>query len=577
MKTHVYFNEYFEKNQLFSTFDYLVLQLDKDDPVYTLIKILEELDYSELLSMYKDKGRKAFNPIMMFGIITYANMLGIRSVDEMVSRCERDLGFITIARGLRPKRDAFYNFLNNKLNALIIDNLHYQLLSIFKSKGYITLEELFIDGTKIEANANRYTFVWRGTINYHLINLLSNISSLMDDYNKFITDNNYKRKYSLVNEKMFVIKGSDKVKYIINENRKRKKKGIKKLSNNEVLEIGNVGPETFTRILDNLLTIIKDENIQFSSTKGVKKSEIQKLYETFYRYGNRLSKYKENYETMGKNRNSYSKTDLDATFMRMKDDHMMNGQLKPAYNLQYSIENYFIIDVYVSNDRTDYNTLIPVLKKHDLMTNISLLSITADSGYCSEKNLSYCKTNNIKPFIKLQSHETQKTRKYKNNIGKHYNMKRYLVNGQFQYVCHNNQSLKYVETNHKYKNGFTQTFKTYKCESCDNCPLKSQCFYNYNEKTHKSRDKQVIVNHNWEDLKNESDANIQSEEGILKRQIRSIQTEGTFGDMKQNDDFRRVNHRSIDKVYKEFALYAIGRNINKYHRFENGKLEEYVN
>lgn len=577
MTNHNYNNEFFEKNQLFSTFDYLELQLDKDDPVYTLIKILGELDFSELISMYNDKGRKAFNPIMMFGIVTYANMQGIRSVDEMVSRCERDLGFITLAKGLKPKRDAFYNFINNKLNDLIIDDLHYQLLTIFKSKGYLTLEELFIDGTKIEANANRYTFVWRGTINYHLVNLLSNISSLMDDYNTFINDNNYKRKYSLLNESMFIVKGSDKVKYIIKENRRRKKNGINKLSNNEILEIGNVGPETFVRILDNLLMIINEENILFSTTKGVKKPDIQKLYETFYRYGQRLLKYKDNYLLMGKNRNSYSKTDIDATFMRMKDDHMLNGQLKPAYNLQYSIENYFIIDVYVSNDRTDYNTLIPVLKKHDLMTKISLTSVTADSGYCSEVNLAYCKDNKIKPFIKLQTHETQKTRKYKNNIGKHFNMKRTIVNGEFEYTCHNNQVLKYVETTHKYKNGFKQTFKTYRSESCDGCPLKSKCFYNYHENTHKDRNKQVIVNHIWENLKAESDANIQSDEGILKRQIRSIQTEGTFGDMKQNDDFRRVNHRSIDKVYKEFALYAIGRNINKYHRFENGKLVEYVN
>ena len=156
-------------------------------------------------------------------------------------------------------------------------------------------------------------------------------------------------------------------------------------------------------------------------------------------------------------------------------------------------------------------------------------------------------------------------------------MKRDIVDGQFQYTCHNNQVLKYVETTHKYKNGFKQTFKTYRCDSCDNCPLKSQCFYNYNEENHKNRNKQLIVNHNWEDLKNESDANVQSEEGIYKRQIRSIQTEGTFGDMKQNDDFRRVNHRSTLKVYKEFALYAIGRNINKYHRFEKGKLVQYVN
>ena len=75
--------------------------------------------------------------------------------------------------------------------------------------------------------------------------------------------------------------------------------------------------------------------------------------------------------------------------------------------------------------------------------------------------------------------------------------------------------------------------------------------------------------------KRKSHANIQSEKGILNRQIRSIQTEGHFGDIKENDDFRRFNHRSSEKVYKEFMLYAIGKNINKYHRFLNSKLQTF--
>ena len=132
--------------------------------------------------------------------------------------------------------------------------------------------------------------------------------------------------------------------------------------------------------------------------------------------------YKECFEIMGKDRNSYSKTDLEATFMRMKEDHMLNGQLKPAYNVQIAVENYFLIHGYVSNDRTDYNTLIPVLEKHRNAFGDTLEAVTADSGYCSEKNLLYLKENEIKSFIKLQDHEKRKTRAYKEDIGKYYNM-----------------------------------------------------------------------------------------------------------------------------------------------------------
>ena len=84
------------------------------------------------------------------------------------------------------------------------------------------------------------------------------------------------------------------------------------------------------------------------------------------------------------------------------------------------------------------------------------------------------------------------------------------------------------------------------------------------------------VNERWEELKEESNANIQSETGILKRQTRSIQTEGHFGDIKENENFRRFNYRSTEKVYKEFMLYAISRNIMKYHRFIHQEIEQYA-
>jgi len=83
------------------------------------------------------------------------------------------------------------------------------------------------------------------------------------------------------------------------------------------------------------------------------------------------------------------------------------------------------------------------------------------------------------------------------------------------------------------------------------------------------------VNENWEDLKAESHENIESEQGILNRQIRSIQIEGHFGDIKENDKFRRFNHRSEEKVYKEFMMFAIVRNINKYHRFIHGEIKKF--
>ena len=127
--------------------------------------------------------------------------------------------------------------------------------------------------------------------------------------------------------------------------------------------------------------------------------------------------------------------------MRMKEDHMLNGQLKAAYNIQIAVENYFIVQAYVSNDRTDYNTLIPVLEKHKNAFGEILEEVTADSGYCSEKNLLYLKDHKITSYIKLQDHEKRKTRAYTENIGKYYNMKTQIFEDELYYVCHDGREL----------------------------------------------------------------------------------------------------------------------------------------
>ena len=427
-----YYNDFFEFGQQKINFSFYELGLPDDDPVYTLKKVMEDLDFSGLLACYSDKGRTGFNPIMLYSVVTYANMRGVRAVDRIVDLCQRDLAFIWLAKGQKPQRDIFYDFKGKKLTGKILDELNYQFLRRLKNEGLITLKELYIDGTK-----------------------------------------------------------------------------------------------------------------------------------------------KECFEIMGTERNSYSRTDLEATFMRMKEDHMLNGQLKAAYNVQVAVENYFIIHGYVSNDRTDYNTLIPVLEKHRGAFGEVLEEVTADSGYCSEKNLLYLKENNIASYIKLQDHEQRKTRAYKEEIGKYYNMKYEVFEDEHYYVCHDGRQLRHIRTETKEQPGYQQTFEVYGCADCSGCQHKSRCLYKYNEEKDTEKNKVMKINEQWEGLKEESHANIQSEKGILKRQTRSIQTEGHFGYIKENENFRRFNYRTAEKVYKELMLYVIGRNINKYHRFLHNKIQKF--
>ena len=571
----LYYNDFFEKGQQKIYFDLYQIGLPPDDPVYTLKKILEELNYSSLVAQYSTKGRKGYNPIMMFAVLIYANMRGVRAIDRIVELCERDIAFIWLTKGKKPKRDAFYDFIKCKLTDQILDDLHYQFLRRLQKEGLVTLEALFIDGTKIEANANRYTFVWRGSINYHLAGLLDTIDALYTRYNTFISINGYDSKYSLEKMQMFVIEGMDRVREVIEKNRKRKLAKHKKLSNNTLIEIDYCSPLELLQLQTNLMKIAGTEGITFWIGKGKRKSEVQQLYEEIESCGQRLLKYKECYEILGSGRNSYSKTDIAATFMRMKDDHMRNGQLKPAYNVQIAVENYFIIHSYISNDRTDYNTLIPVLEKHKNAFGDYPKEATADSGYSSEKNLLYLNKQGIKSYIKLQTHETMKTKAYRENIGKHYNMMYMVEDDTHYYRCHDGRHLEHIRTEKSKQDGFTRTIEVYACKDCSECEHKARCLYRYDEERDAARNKVIRVNENWEDLKSQSHANIQSEQGILNRQIRSIQAEGHFGDIKENNHFRRFNYRSSEKVYKEFLLYAIGRNIIKYHRFINGELNKF--
>ena len=575
MLTTNYYNDFFEFGQQKINFSFFELSLPDDDPVYTLKKVMEDLDFSGLLANCSDKGRTGYNPIMMYAVVTYANMRGVRSVDRIVELCERDLAFIWLTRGQKPKRDAFYEFKGKKLTSEILDDLNYQFLRRLQKEGLVTLKELFIDGTKIEANANRYTFVWRGTINYHLAGLLDSIELNFSRYNTFLQENGYRQKYDIGNAQMFVIEGMDKVRSVIEKNRKRKLSKHKKLANNTVIEIDNCSPLEILKLQKNLNTVATGEGIEFVYGKGKRKPEIQQLYEELEHLGQRLMGYKECFEIMGKDRNSYSKTDLEATFMRMKEDHMLNGQLKPAYNVQIAVENYFIVHGYVSNDRTDYNTLIPVLEKHQKAFGSVLEEVTADSGYCSEKNLLYLKEKGIESYIKLQDHEKRKTRAYAEDISKYYNMKVEVFEDEQFYICHDGRELRHIRTETKEQNGYTQTFEVYGCADCSGCEHKARCLYKYNAEKDTERNKIMKINEQWEELREKSHANIQSERGILKRQTRSIQTEGHFGDIKENENFRRFNYRSADKVYKEFMLYAIGRNINKYCRFLNEKLKKF--
>ena len=351
----------------------------EDDPVRLLFEVTEGLDYTNLYKTYSTLGRNpAVDPVTLFRLLIYGEMNKIYSSRELEKACKRDINFIWLLQGQKePSHNTIARFRSKKLEGCVED-LFSQFIIELEKRNEIEFEILFVDGTKIEANANRYSFVWKKAtdkfeekLQNKTHKILLNISSELD-LNLSIPDEKISVEYALA-------------------------------------------------IKDKLIEIKEKEGLDFVYGKGKRKSKLQKYTEVINDFIEKQSKYDE-YNKIFNGRNSFSKTDHDATFMHMKEDHMKNGQLKPAYNVQIGVEGEYIVGIDISSERSDQLTFIPFLDKLEKNLNKKYKSITADAGYESEENYTYLENNNQKAFIKPQIYEKSKTKKFKNDISKRENM-----------------------------------------------------------------------------------------------------------------------------------------------------------
>ena len=251
--------------------------------------------------------------------------------------------------------------------------------------------------------------------------------------------------------------------------------------------------------------------------------------------------------------------------MRMKEDAMGNGQLKPAYNLQHGVDSEIITWVTVGSQPTDPTTLIPFLKDAEEYLKFKYKNITADAGYESEENYVFLKKNGQLSYIKPANYESSKTRKYKNDIEKMENMA--YDSETDSYTCKNNKKLKADHIRHsKTKTGYSSEKTVYRCEDCTGCSYKKDCIKGNNCKTPlEERTKTLQVAKTFVKYREEDLERIRSEEGILFRTNRSIQVEGSFGDIKQDMQFRRYLSKGNPNVLAESILLAMARNLKKLH------------
>ena len=492
--------------------------IPEDDSVRLLSLILDELDYGELDRAYSALGRKpATPPRIMFKVIVYGPHCGVFSSRKLESACRRDVNFRWLLEGYpAPSKSRIAEFRHKRLQGAI-EGLFNQLALALYRMGETSFGHLFVDGTKIEANANKYSFVWKGSVNKH--------QARRD-----------------AKEAVFL---------------------------REIKERYYFGLENVEEAAAYLQQEVLSSGITFVHGKGKHKTQLQRDTEQAAELLEKKQRY-EDYQSTFKGRSSFSKTDRDATFMHMKDDHMRNSQLKPGYNVQIGVSGEYIVGVDISSERSDQLTLIPLLERMDAGLGQRHETIIADAGYESEENYTYLEKYEQRGFIKPQNYEKSKSRKYRNNKYIKENMP---YNAETDsYTCPAGRRIvAEYDRIRKSKSGFESTVTHYQCESCAGCILRDKCF----KSKYPDKNREFEVSKTFQRQRRYARERITSQEGMLLRINRSIQVEGAFAVIKEDYAFRRFLTKGAENVRTEMLLMAMGYNLLRLHcKIQSGRSKQ---
>jgi len=503
-----------------------------DDPVRLLSAFVEGMDLSELYATYDRVRKNQASPRQMFKIMVYAAMNGIFSSRDIETACKRDINFMFLLEGMpAPDHATLARFISLHLSACS-KNILAEVTSLLHELGEISAKTVFIDGTKIEANANKYTFVWKKAVSKSQAKLFEKVSSFVSEC-----------------EEMYGLK---------------------------VVYQDRISLHTLKRLRKKLYAVKESEGISFVHGTGKHKHPLQRSIETLEQYIEKLKEYIKKLHVCG-DRNSYSKTDPDATFMRLKEDAMLNGQLKPAYNLQHAVDAQYITWLDISSRPGDVTVLVPFLKDMQKHLSFKYKEIVADAGYESEEAYVFLEKNGQDSYLKPQNYEISKTRKYKEDISRRENM---IYNEQEDfYLCAEGRKLTNVsERKKKNRNGYESTETIYECEDCSGCPNKVKCINgNHCNTPMEARNKRVWVSKVLKEKREETLKRITSEYGTQLRMNRSIQAEGSFAVLKEDMGFRQYLYRGKKNVLAQSVLAAIGHNINKLHfKIQGGRTGQFL-
>jgi transposase len=474
--------------------------------------VIDRINIDSILRKYKGGGASSFHPKMMLKIIVYGYLSNIYSSRKIEQAVASNIYFMWLAGMQRPDHNTINRFRSDKLKG-VLKEVFAQVVTLMAEQGLMDIKTIYVDGTKLEANANKYTFVWGKSVKRHKERIKTQLEEL------------WKYAESVAKEE---------------------------LMDNDPTTFPELDADQVSKTIQTINEAIKD--------KPVDKKVKQKLNYGKRNWPENMAKYKKQEEILG-DRNSYSKTDPDATFMRMKDDHMMNGQLKAGYNWQISTSNQYIVNYDIYHNPTDTLTLPHHVSQYKELYNDSPDVLVADSGYGSEQNYEFMEAEQIEAFVKYNYfHQEQKLKgkiKPKNAFGSehlHYNEQ-----GDY-FICPMGQKMiKRYDSHSKTKSGYQQTYSVYQAQNCKRCPLRGAC--------HKSKtNRKIQINWNLKRLKEKAREKLLSEQGVVHRSQRPVDVEAVFGNIKQNKKFTRFMLRGKDNVLIEAGLIALAHNLAKMAR-----------
>lgn len=475
-----------------------------NDPVRVLNAIVDNLDISRIEDSYEGGGASSYNPRMLVKVVFYAYLQNVYSGRKMEQLLKRDVNFMWLSGMQRPDFNTINLFRKNRL-ADVVDDIFTQVVQLLVDGKFVSLDVQYIDGTKIEASANKYTFVWKKATKTNQDKLDKKVKAVLAEAERELN-----------------------------------------------LELCEPSEEMMT---SEEIKTRTDRIIAEMDEKGICDKRLRKaVNEVREEHAPKMKEYEDKLETLG-DRNSYSKTDPDASFMRMKEDAMNNGQTKPGYNIQISTENQFITHYSTSWRPTDWGTFINHMDTFKERYGRHSKEVVADSGYGSEENYEYMDINDIDGYVKYNLFHTELKKK---TIKNPFLPEHLYYNEQDDYfVCPMGQHMTYVGNRQRISDlGYVSHTRLYQAQNCEGCPLRGLCF--------KGKGNRVIdVNVKSRLYRDKAKEMLTSERGLYHRSMRPVEPEAVFGQIKYDGGFKRFHYRGNRLVRAEFATLAIAHNIKK--------------